>query len=313
MSTEKSTRLLKIGVFYDGNYFLHVSNFYNYVHERQGRISISGLHSFIRHFVAQEESCSANYCQIVEAHYFRSRPGAREASMRGNQLYFDRLFDDILMSEGITTHYFPVRTIQGIKMEKGIDVWLALEAFDLAAHKQFDVMVLIASDGDYVPLVRKINALGTKVMLVSWDFEFTDDYGQQKLTRTSQDLLQEVTYPVALHDIIEDPQYANEPLINGLFVPRQTDRTRDSFFEYEEGANYDSEDGENKISTVLSIKNGYGFIKYPPNNLFFHFQSVAGVDFNDLIPGDRVTFQLDKNDKGEDIAINVHPAKEADV
>ncbi|MEX1187886.1 MAG: cold-shock protein, partial [Bacteroidia bacterium] len=27
----------RIGVFYDGNYFLHVSNYYNYFHERRRR------------------------------------------------------------------------------------------------------------------------------------------------------------------------------------------------------------------------------------------------------------------------------------
>ena len=38
---------------------------------------------------------------------------AKEANTKSNQLYFDRLFDDILMSEGIITHYFPARNVQG--------------------------------------------------------------------------------------------------------------------------------------------------------------------------------------------------------
>lgn len=303
MKNEKRRELIRIGVFYDGNYFLHVSNYYNYVHERQSRISINGLHNFIRHFAAQEEGSEVQYCQVVDAHYFRSRPGAREASMKGNQLYFDRLFDDILMSEGITTHYFPVRNIAGIKMEKGIDVWLALEAFDLCMSKHFDIMVIIASDGDYVPLVKKINALGTKVMLVSWDFEFTDDFGQMKMTKTSQDLLKEVTYPVAMHDLIEDNDLKDQPLIQGLFVPRSEKKeiTGDEHFMEIIG------DGIRRDGTILSIKNGYGFIKYPPNNLFFHYQSVIGADFNNLTVGDPVTFEIAQNDKGDDIAVNVKP------
>ena len=47
--------LTRIGVFYDGNYFLHVSNYYNYTHERRSRISINGLHDFIRQKVADLE------------------------------------------------------------------------------------------------------------------------------------------------------------------------------------------------------------------------------------------------------------------
>ena len=77
MGNKHKTSLVRIGVFYDGNYFLHVSNYYNYVHSRQSRISISGLHNFIRHYVAQEEGIEAQYCQIVDAHYFRSRQSKR--------------------------------------------------------------------------------------------------------------------------------------------------------------------------------------------------------------------------------------------
>ena len=45
---EKGNNLTRIGVFYDGNYFLHVSNYYNYSHERKNRLSIAGLHHFIK-------------------------------------------------------------------------------------------------------------------------------------------------------------------------------------------------------------------------------------------------------------------------
>jgi hypothetical protein len=41
-------KMIRIGVFYDGNYFLHISNYYNYEHERGRRLSISGLHNFAR-------------------------------------------------------------------------------------------------------------------------------------------------------------------------------------------------------------------------------------------------------------------------
>ena len=212
-----STELKRIGVFYDGNYFLHVSNYYNYFHQRRKRLNIAGLHSFIRNLVAKEEAVAERYCQVIEAHYFRGRISAQEASQRGNQLYNDRVFDDILMSEGVVTHYLPIRTRSGKKEEKGIDVWLALEAFEQAFFKRFNVLVLITSDGDYVPLIRKLNSLGTKVMVLSWDFEYTDDMGRDVVTRTSQDLIQEVTYPIAMHELINSGLKSGNPLITNLF------------------------------------------------------------------------------------------------
>lgn len=58
-------RLVRIAVFYDGNYFLHVSNYYNYDHPRKRRLSLSGLHEFIRNQVAQEEgSASPHYLPL---------------------------------------------------------------------------------------------------------------------------------------------------------------------------------------------------------------------------------------------------------
>lgn len=301
MANSKDLNLTRIGVFYDGNYFLHVSNFYNYFHERKSRISVSGLHHFIRNHVAQQEGTDERICQIVDAHYFRGRLSANEAFQQGgSSLFYDRMFDDILSSEGVTTHYLPVKTTQGVRHEKGIDVWLALEAFELAFYKRFNVLVLIASDGDYVPLIRKLNTLGTRVMVLSWDFEYTNDNGKQMTTRTSQDLLEEVTYPVAMHEIIDNRVRKNEPIINNLFVP-QTKRVFERPL-LKSGMTPTENNGE-----ILSLKGGFGFIKNAkyPNNLFFFFQSLVGVDFNDLKVGDKVQFSIAKNDKGEDIAKEV--------
>jgi uncharacterized LabA/DUF88 family protein/cold shock CspA family protein len=300
MATERDLNLTRIGVFYDGNYFLHVSNFYNYTHERKSRLSVAGLHHFIRNQVAQQEGTDERLCQIVDAHYFRGRLNAFEASNQGNSLYYDRVFDDILSSEGVTTHYLPVKTNQsGVRQEKGIDVWLALEAFELAFYKRFNVLVLIASDGDYVPLIRKLNTLGTRVMVLSWDFEYTNAYGTKMITRTSQDLLEEVTYPVAMHEIIDNRVRKNEPLINGLFVPQTKQRV------FEKTNVKTTTAPTEKKSSIMTLKNGFGFIKYPPNNLFFHYQNLVGVDFNDLAVDDEVLFTISKNDKGEDVAIDV--------
>lgn len=300
MSNSKDLSITRIGVFYDGNYFLHASNYYNYFHDRKSRISISGLHHFIKNQVAQQEAADERLCHIVDAHYFRGRLNASQASAQGNSLYYDRLFDDILMAEGVTTHYLPVKTSQsGLRHEKGIDVWLALEAFELAFYKRFNVLVLIASDGDYVPLIRKLNTLGTRVMVLSWDFEYTNDSGKLMTTRTSQDLLEEVTYPVAMHEIIDNRVRKNEPLINNLFVPQTRQRVFETLKEKTQTSSTE------KTGTIMTLKGGFGFIKFPPNNLFFHYSSLVGVDFNDLKENDKVQFSVEKNDKGEDVAKNI--------
>ena len=299
--------MIRIGVFYDGNYFFHVSNYYNYIHERHSRISISGLHDFIRNKIASLEYGPGGFphSQIVDAHYFRSRPGAAEASQKGNLLYYDRVFDDILLSEGITTHYLPLKSNNNQRYDRSIDVWLALEAFELAFYKRFDVVVLIASDSDYVPLARKLNSLGTRIMLLSWDFEYRDDYGNHRVTRTSQDLLDVVTYPVYMEDLIDNPESGEAFLTEKLFVSRDSAQRSHNREEAQSRELEDEDESDYRISTVLSVKSGYGFIKYPPENLFFHYEAVVGCDFNDLEPGDQVRFTITSNERGENVAMNV--------
>lgn len=300
MQTESFNR--SIGIFYDGNFLLHASNYYNYIHPQRRRLSINGLHQFIRHRVSEEEEIDVKRCRIVESHYFRGRLNASEASQRGNQLYNDRVFDDILMSEGVHTHYLPLRNLFGRKEERGIDVWLSLEVFELCLLRKLDVVVLIVSDTDYVPLVRKLNALGVRVMLLSWEFEYLNEEGGKVVTKTSHELLQLAAYPVPMHDVIECGLSQRNPLIINMFVSTEGRNT------------VDDSAAKREKSEVLSIKNGYGFIKYPNNNLFFHYQDVIG-DFTQLKPNDPVEFVVDKNAEGNDVAKRVRrlaPGEEGD-
>ena len=286
-------RLVKIGVFYDGNFFSHVSNYYSYHHPRKQRISISGLHEYIRHQVAEIETVGLHLCQIVDSHYFRGRLSAEEAQSR-NLLYFERLFDHILMSEGVVTHYLPLSN----SGEKGIDVWLALEAFELSVFKKFSVVVLIAADGDYVPLVRKLNALGVYVMVLGWDFEFTTEDGRLRETRTSQKLMSEATFPILMSRVIDDGASRESELVDGLFVRR---REKPRF----------RKEPDLKSGKIKALKDGYGFIKQDDGgpDCFFHWTDVGDFDFNELAEGMAVKFKVEQSEKGP-AARNVTPGNE---
>lgn len=298
------TNFIRIGVFYDGNYFNQVNNYYAYGHARRTRISIAGLHEFIKHSVALEEGTQMRFCQIVDSHYFKGRLSAHEANQKGDMIYWERAFEDILTSEGVTTHYLPVKTLpDGQKQEKGIDVWLALEAYELATYKQFNVVVLISSDGDYVPLVRKLNTLGVRAMVLSWDFDYTSESGYKYSTRTSADLLREVPYPLLMHQIIDKPDKKyNKEIIDAIFIrqdsgkPEKVKKSQD----------------DKTISEIMNLRNGYGFIKQPPNNIFFHFSELQNADFNDLRVGDKVSFLVDKNPEGQEIAVQIEVLGESE-
>ncbi len=308
-----SGRAIKVGVFYDGSYFSHVSNYYNYVHPHRRRLHIGGLHEFVKHTVGEKEGVVPNLCHIIDAHFFRGRFSAKDANEKPNQLYYDRVFDDVLMYNGVQTHYLPVKDLQGRKREKGIDVLMALETYELCMLKRYDVVVLIASDGDHVPLVRKLHALGCKTMLLGWDFEYTDEAsGEVQTTRTSVDLWNNVSYPLEMSDIVEDGLKSGEEVVLDMFVTKEvlpkdpaapdTERPLVSISSYD--------DQERQSSQIMSLHNGYGFIRYPDNNLFFLHDDLIDVEFSDLKVGDMVEFNTAVNNRGQRVAKRIKRAAE---
>ena len=285
--------VLRIGIFYDGYYFYKISNYYKYEHEKKSRISISGLHEFIRNEVAGLTQTDIRRCQIIDAHYFKGRSSARDL---GEKVQSERVFEDILMRENIVTHYLPIRFNENfVAQEKGIDVWLALEAYELAIYKHFDILALIAGDGDYVPLVRKLHTLGTQVMLISWDFSYHNENGDLVETKTSRHLLSEVFFPVQMHQRIEQN---NNNYIQDLFVP---ERAMDFVYNYNPAASTESAALASKefTSTIYSINNnGFGFIRdEEQNNIFFHYSRLANCDFSELKYGMQVKYTVEEDEE----------------
>ena len=209
--------LLKIAMIYDGNYFYKVSNYYKYHHSRGARIKLDGLHRFVQDQVANLEQISPHLCRIVAAHYFRGRFGERDLDPNPERaekrLRNDLAFDDALGRANITSHYAPMNCRNDKPKEVGIDVMLALETYDLAIHKNIDVVALVAGDSDFGPLARKLNTNGTRVMLLAWDFQ---TIGAE--TRTSKALIHECSYPIMMHEVIDNRARERDPLIDGLFM-----------------------------------------------------------------------------------------------
>ena len=217
------SNLIRIGVFYDGSYFYKVSTFYKRYHRRRSRISVRGLQELIRHEVAHVTQNDLKNCRIVDTHYFGGRHFADKITTE--KLQGERRFNDVLMAANVTSHFVPFQYDEktGRVSEKRVDVWLALEAYEMAIYKRYDMLVLVAGDSDFIPLVQKLNSLGTSVMLVGWNVSYSDEYGRDYCSRMSVKLLQEVNYPVPVHEWINAGITTTESnfRLDDLFVPME--------------------------------------------------------------------------------------------
>lgn len=172
---EKMIDFLSIGVFIDGGYYAKV----NRALKARDRsiIKVSALFEYICSEVSMQEGINISDCQITEAHYFRGRFRVKEAYDK-HLLYNERKFEDTLIENDVVFHYKHLREIerdgQTEVVEKGVDVWFALEAYELAIFRHFDYVVLITGDADHEMLVRKLKALKIKTVLLTWKLTDVD-------------------------------------------------------------------------------------------------------------------------------------------
>ncbi len=301
--------MLRIAVFYDGNYLLQVSNFYNYYHPRRTRLSVQGLHSWIRLKAGEVMEQDPGGCVITGAHYFRHRVTAVQIDDAA-KLLAERSFGDILMSAGIVAHFIPVRSVHD---ERGTEVWLAMEALDRARNQEFDLMVLFAGDSSYVPLVRKVQGSGIPVMLLGWDVQAVGDDDRRWSVRVSGDLMRECCYGIPMETLIPPDDRPASAEIDDLFVPPKpaADESVNGRRQDESAVDEEEIEGEDVRGMILRLKEGYGFIERDPNNAFFHYTDVVDAAFNELYEGMEVDYILVEGGgrDGGDVARKVRPAR----
>lgn len=171
----KMLNYLSIGVFIDGGYYAKINRALKA--QERSIIRVRALFDFISSTIAYAEDIHVSDCQITEAHYFRGRFRVKEAYDK-HLLYNERKFEDTLIENDVIFHYKHLREIdrdgQTEVVEKGVDVWFALEAYELATFRKFDYVVLITGDADHEMLVRKLKALKIKTALLTWNLTDVD-------------------------------------------------------------------------------------------------------------------------------------------
>ena len=159
---------LSIGVFIDGGYYAKINEGLQ-AKKIAEQVNVKNLFSFIPEIIGQRFGIDRKFLYITEAHYYRGRYRAKEANDR-NLLMSERKFEDTLIENDIIFHYKHLRTNpKGGGIEKGVDTWFALDTYELTLFRQFDYVVLISGDADHEMLARKLKALKTHVILMTWD------------------------------------------------------------------------------------------------------------------------------------------------
>ena len=158
---------LSIGVFIDGGYYAKIDE--GLAKKKMGKVNVKALFQYIPDMISRSFGIDRKLLYITEAHYYRGRFRATDAENR-NLLLEERKFEDTLIENDIIFHYKHLRpNPSGGIIEKGIDTWFALDTYEMAQYRDFDYTVMISGDADHEMLARKLRALKTHVILLTWD------------------------------------------------------------------------------------------------------------------------------------------------
>lgn len=173
-----------IGLFIDGGYYAKINEA---LEEKLSlNINVGRLMTFIREKISEIGNDEVSDCHITESHYFRGRYRVNDANSK-HLLYSERKFEDSLIENDVIFHYKHLKEVQKgsnvTVIEKGVDVWFALEAYELATIRKFDYVVLITGDADHEMLVKKLKALKIHTVLLTWDVSDNDSTATARLLK----------------------------------------------------------------------------------------------------------------------------------
>lgn len=268
-------RFTRIAFFYDGNFFIHASLRFATVHPIRQRLDLEGFENYLALEAAKALGSSRHL--ISERHFFRGKPLGGAPSSGGH-------LEDALLLRGYTVHQLPLLgDAEKGYVEKGVDVALAVEALAGAADRRFDVLVLVAGDGDFIPLVRKLRTYGVPTVLPFFDLPAPQEGHQE--TRTSKALAKECHWVVDMGAVAESAIRSGDRLAGQVFGIRPLSLGEVNEFYSNEGLVM-----EGVISRIFPTGTGGRIlVEDTGEDLFFPIQEVA-EGTGELQVGDRVRF-----------------------
>lgn len=150
-----------------------------------------------------KEFCSwlARDREIISLRYYVGVVRAKEEDKRGQRLrqQQQKLFAH-LTKQGFTIKRGYLMSADGVYHEKGVDVQIAVDMLVGAYENFYDTAILLSSDTDIIPAIRKIKYMGKGIEYIG--FSHKPSFGLQKYATISRLLIKEEIEPFILNSLI---------------------------------------------------------------------------------------------------------------
>ena len=188
---------LRIGVFYDGTFFVRAQNYF--WGRKYGWLSFQRFHKLLELYIETKMQGHSDYKVVYSAWFQGSH---KESLAPEDKLRLDRKRHHDLLHAGIEPKNLPMSESQG---EKGIDVYMAVETLQIGLDDKIDIAILVTGDGDFVPLVRALMKNGVRVGIAF--FEFTDG---EKKSFANERLINAANFAININNLENDREFKTE-------------------------------------------------------------------------------------------------------
>jgi len=136
----------RVAIFIDG------SNLYHGLRDNYGRADLN---------FAEFQSKLCGTRQLFRTYYYNVRqdPSQRPEGHREQQEFLDILYKTPYLEVRLGT----TKLLQGVPVEKGIDIMLATDLLHFAWNNLYDVAILVSGDGDYAYALQAAKNMGKHV------------------------------------------------------------------------------------------------------------------------------------------------------
>jgi len=323
----------KISIFFDGYFFDLLSRYYRFGHRLQRWIDFAGLDAYILTNTAEAIGVNEKNCAIIGKHLYKGVLSARDVTPEQAKKAND--YSDLLKKHNITPHFRDLWTNgEGYKKEKMVDPDLICDALEMAFKREFDVLVLIACDTDFVPMVEKLNKWAIDSVLFWWDlpeyefngkkhnpqrtsdllirtvkhhFEMNPIADKRKKTELEENIFSKPRFPIQGYDTDEPkmstPDKAERPSVEQL---SRVDKIETLVMNFKPRELTEEELRKTWVSSVISInqEDGWGYVKGPVaftdpalNNFQFGTQDIVSRKITDFEIGMKINFKLKPDPK----------------
>ncbi|MEZ4103079.1 MAG: NYN domain-containing protein [Candidatus Paceibacterota bacterium] len=175
---------MRAALLIDGTYFYIINNYYGSVSRHKRSFEIPLLIQYFQKVIAKALKEKVDDIEFLHGHLYI---GVRDSEI--NRFQSEEMVE--YGDAGIVTHVSPLITHpDGKSREKGVDTSLVADGTEWISRDEIDVLVLIAGDADFIPLVRKSKKFKKNIFLFYWNINLGKDYKED--ISTSGKLVEEL-------------------------------------------------------------------------------------------------------------------------